>query len=251
MPDAIIELTDVEKSFGKNTVLSGVSLRIMPSESFAIIGGSGVGKSVVMKCILGLMRPDKGRIAVYGQDVRENGEAFYSRIGMLFQEGALFDSMTVWQNVAFRLLRGRDRMSSDQARATAIEKLERVGLAAETADLFPSELSGGMKKRAGLARAIAADPDIIFFDEPTTGLDPIRASMINDLIRGIVLETHATAVTITHDMDSVRKISDRAALLHAGKVVWSGSSNKLTTECNPFVRQFVEGSSTGPMEVSI
>ena len=251
MTDSIIELTDVEKSFGGNPVLSGVSLSIMPGESFALIGGSGVGKSVVMKCILGLLRPDKGRITVYGQDVRGRGEAIYSRIGMLFQEGALFDSMTVWQNVAFRLLRGRDKLPAAKAKATAIEKLERVGLAADTADLFPSELSGGMKKRAGLARAIAADPEIIFFDEPTTGLDPIRASMINDLIRGIVLETHATAVTITHDMDSVRKISNRAALLHAGRVVWSGSSDKLSTEGNPFVRQFVKGSSEGPMKVSI
>lgn len=251
MPDPIIELTDVEKSFGGNSVLSGVSLSIMPGESFALIGGSGVGKSVVMKCILGLLRPDKGRVAVYGREIHGNGEAVYSRIGMLFQEGALFDSMTVWQNVAFQLLRGRKKMPASKAKATAIEKLERVGLAADTADLFPSELSGGMKKRAGLARAIAADPEIIFFDEPTTGLDPIRASMINDLIRGIVLETHATAVTITHDMDSVRRISNRAALLHAGKVVWSGSSDELATENNPFVRQFVEGSSEGPMKVSV
>ncbi|MCY3877679.1 MAG: ATP-binding cassette domain-containing protein [Rhodobacteraceae bacterium] len=251
MTDPVIELTEVGKSFGSNRVLRNISLTVGHGESFALIGSSGTGKSVAIKCILGLMRPDTGRISLFGRETGGRDAAMYDRIGMLFQEGALFDSMCVWHNVAFRLMRGERKLAPARAKEIAVRKLERVGLGAETADLYPSELSGGMKKRVGLARAIATDPELIFFDEPTTGLDPIRATMINDLIRGIVTESGATAVTITHDMGSVMKISNRAGLLHAGEIVWLGSSDTLKTESNPFIRQFVEGSSEGPISVAI
>ncbi len=246
----LIELKDVEKSFGENRVLQGLSFSVNRGESFALIGGSGVGKSVAMKCLLGLVKPDKGEILVDGKAVGEPGNDLYSRVGMLFQEGALFDSLTVWQNVAFRLLRGPRKLPPKSAKSIAVEKLKRVGLAAETADLYPSELSGGMKKRAGLARAIAADPELLLFDEPTTGLDPIRAAIINELIHGIVTETGATAIAITHDMDSVRKIASRAGLLYNGKLIWSGASDGLSTSDNDHLRQFVNGSPRGPMQVS-
>lgn len=209
------------KSFGDKPVLAGVDLRVGAGESLCVIGQSGTGKSVLLKCILGLERPDGGRILWQGRPLdRENRPDFMARFGMLFQGAALFDSLSVWQNVAFRL---RQRMPDARARAIAIEKLARVGLGPETADLMPAQLSGGMAKRAGLARAIADDPQVIFFDEPTTGLDPIRAGRINALIRGIVTETGATAITITHDMTSVRAIGDRVALLHDGCVVWDGA----------------------------
>ena len=249
--DPAIEIDGAEKAFGGNSVLRGFSLTVGRGESFALIGGSGVGKSVVMKSVLGLIPLDEGQIRINGKNIRDREGIAYSRIGMLFQEGALFDSMPVWQNVGFRLMRGKGRLASAKAKSMAIEKLERVGLSADVADLYPSELSGGMKKRAGLARAIAADPEIIFFDEPTTGLDPIRASVINELIRGIVRESKATAFTITHDMESVRIVSDRAGLLHDGKIVWLGDSKTLSDSSNPYLRQFVQGASTGPMKVSI
>ena len=217
----MIEITELKKSFGSKHVLRGVNLSVPKGQSMVIIGGSGTGKSVLLKCVLGLVTPDSGDIRVDGHDVTEGDrDAFLARFGMLFQGGALFDSLTVWQNVAFRL---RQRMPDAQARAVAIEKLARVGLGPETADLMPAELSGGMAKRAGLARAIADDPAVIFFDEPTTGLDPIRARRINDLIRGIVTETGATAITITHDMDSVRAIGDRVALLQDGRIARDGA----------------------------
>ena len=204
----MIRLTDVHKSFGNNAVLKGVDLKVEKGKSMVIIGGSGTGKSVTLKCVLGLIAPDKGTIMVDGQDAaRAERDAFLARFGMLFQGGALFDSLSVWQNVAFRLLNGALKRPPEEARQIAIEKLGRVGLGADVADKFPAELSGGMQKRVGLARAIAAEPEIIFFDEPTTGLDPIMAGVINDLIREIVVEMGATAMTITHDMSSVRAIA--------------------------------------------
>ena len=215
----MIELQNVHKSFGSNHVLRGVDVSVNKGKSLVIIGGSGTGKSVTIKCILGLVTPDQGKILVDGQDVNNaERDAFLARFGMLFQGGALFDSLTIWQNVAFRLLRGRLKKPQDEARAIAIEKLRRVGLKADVADKFPAELSGGMQKRVGLARAIAAEPEIIFFDEPTTGLDPIMSGVINDLIREIVVEMGATAITITHDMSSVRAIADQVAMLHEGKI---------------------------------
>ncbi|WP_418592012.1 ABC transporter ATP-binding protein [Ponticoccus sp. (in: a-proteobacteria)] len=245
----MIELTGLHKRFGDNAVLRGVDLTIPRGSSMVIIGGSGTGKSVLLKCILGLVTPDAGTILLDGQDVTtQDRDAFLARFGMLFQGGALFDSLPVWQNVAFRLLRGRLARSRDEARAIAIEKLRRVGLKPEVADRLPAELSGGMQKRVGLARAIAAEPEIIFFDEPTTGLDPIMAGVINDLIREIVTEMGATAMTITHDMSSVRAIADDVAMLHGGVIRWTGPVARMDDSGDPYVDQFITGRATGPIE---
>lgn len=248
----MITLSHVTKSFGPKQVLTGVDLVVPKGQSMVVIGGSGTGKSVLLKCILGLVRPDQGVITLDGQDVAQNStgaerEAFLARFGMLFQGGALFDSLRVWENVAFRLLRGPLKRPKAEAREVAIEKLRRVGLTPETADLFPAELSGGMQKRVGLARAIAAAPEIIFFDEPTTGLDPIMAGVINDLIREIVTEMGATAITITHDMTSVRAIADRVAMLHDGVIRWEGPVAELDATSDPYVQQFIHGRAEGPI----
>jgi len=245
----MITLENVHKSFGSNAVLRGVNLSIPRGKSIVIIGGSGTGKSVALKCVLGMIRPDSGKITVDGQDVRTaEREAFLARFGMLFQGGALFDSMPVWQNVAFRLLRGSLKRPKSEARDIAIEKLRRVGLKPDVADKFPGELSGGMQKRVGLARAIAAEPEIIFFDEPTTGLDPIMSGVINDLIREIVVEMGATAMTITHDMTSVRAIADDVAMLHEGVIKWTGPVADMDTSGDPYLDQFIHGRATGPIE---
>jgi len=214
-----------------------------------VIGGSGTGKSVLLKCILGLMTPDAGTILLDGQDVaKAERDAFLARFGMLFQGAALFDSLPVWQNVAFRLLRGSLARPKAEAREIAIEKLRRVGLKPDVADLLPAELSGGMQKRVGLARAIAAEPEIIFFDEPTTGLDPIMAGVINELIREIVVEMGATAMTITHDMSSVRAIADKVAMLHEGVIQWTGPVAEMDESPDPYVEQFIHGRAEGPIE---
>ena len=250
----MIELRDVHKSFGPKHVLRGVNLTVPKGESLVIIGGSGTGKSVTLKCVLGLIEADTGLVTVEGQDVTRlrqgssERDAFLARFGMLFQGGALFDSLSVWQNVAFRLLRGSLKKSKDEAREIAIEKLRRVGLTPDVADQFPAELSGGMQKRVGLARAIAAEPEIIFFDEPTTGLDPIMAGVINELIREIVVEMGATAMTITHDMTSVRAIADDVAMLHGGKIRWAGPVADMDDSGDPYVAQFISGSAEGPIE---
>ncbi|MGB7321326.1 MAG: ATP-binding cassette domain-containing protein [Albidovulum sp.] len=245
----MITLSDIHKSFGKNAVLRGVNLTIPKGKSVVIIGGSGTGKSVLLKCILGLVHHDHGTITVDGQDASTaSRDAFLARFGMLFQGGALFDSLPVWQNVAFRLLRGSLKRPMDEARDVAIEKLRRVGLKPEVADLFPAELSGGMQKRVGLARAIAAEPEIIFFDEPTTGLDPIMAGVINELIREIVTEMGATAMTITHDMTSVRAIADRVAMLHDGVIQWTGPITEMDETSDAYVQQFIHGRANGPIE---
>jgi phospholipid/cholesterol/gamma-HCH transport system ATP-binding protein len=245
----MIALSGVHKAFGPNRVLQGVDLTIASGTSMVIIGGSGTGKSVLLKCILGLVHPDRGQITLDGQDVTKGDrDAFLARFGMLFQGGALFDSLKVWENVAFRLLRGPHALPKAQARDAAIEKLRRVGLKPETADLFPAELSGGMQKRVGLARAIAAEPQIIFFDEPTTGLDPIMAGVINDLIREIVVEMGVTAMTITHDMSSVRAIADHVAMLHGGVIRWTGPVGDLDATPDPYVQQFIHGRAEGPIE---
>jgi phospholipid/cholesterol/gamma-HCH transport system ATP-binding protein len=246
----MIALSDVHKSFGPNRVLQGVSLAVAKGTSTVVIGGSGTGKSVLIKCILGLVTPERGTIAVDGQDALApaNRDAFLARFGMLFQGGALFDSLPVWQNVGFRLLRGSLKRPKAEARDIAIEKLARVGLKASVADLYPAELSGGMQKRVGLARAIAAGPEIIFFDEPTTGLDPIMAGVINDLIREIVTEMGATAITITHDMSSVRAIADRVAMLHDGVIRWEGPVAEMDGAGDPYLQQFIHGRAEGPIE---
>jgi phospholipid/cholesterol/gamma-HCH transport system ATP-binding protein len=245
----MIRLDQVTKSFGPKEVLRGIDLTVETGESLVVIGGSGTGKSVLLKCILGLVKPDAGRIELDGTDVTKGDrDAFLARFGMLFQGGALFDSMPVWQNVAFRLLRGPGKKPKAQAREIAIEKLSRVGLGPDVADLYPAELSGGMQKRASLARAIAADPDIIFFDEPTTGLDPIMAGVINDLIRGVVTEMGVTAITITHDMTSARTIADRVAMLHRGKIRWHGDVGDMDGADDPYLTQFITGAPDGPIE---
>ncbi|WP_225029122.1 ABC transporter ATP-binding protein [Xinfangfangia pollutisoli] len=244
----MIELSGVHKAFGANKVLQGVDLTIPRGESMVIIGGSGTGKSVLLKCILGLVQPDSGTITLDGTDVsRHDRDAFLARFGMLFQGAALFDSLKVWENVAFRLMRGALKRPRAEARAIAVEKLRRVGLGPQVADLFPGELSGGMQKRVGLARAIAADPQIIFFDEPTTGLDPIMSGVINDLIHEIVTEMGATAMTITHDMSSVRAIATRVAMLHGGVVRWTGPVAEMDATPDPYVQQFIHGRAEGPI----
>ena len=244
----MIRLSGVKKTFGTNAVLRGVDLAVDRGSSVVVIGGSGTGKSVLLKCILGLVPPDAGRIEVDGQDVTQGDrDALLARFGMLFQGGALFDSLPVWQNVAFRLLRGRLKRPREDARTVAIDKLRRVGLGPEVADRLPAELSGGMQKRVGLARAIAADPEIIFFDEPTTGLDPIMAGVINALIREIVTEMGATAVTITHDMSSVRAIADRVAMLHDGVIRWHGPVTEMDASKDAYVDQFIHGRADGPI----
>ena len=245
----MITLTDVHKSFGPNRVLQGVNLTIPKGQSTVIIGGSGTGKSVLLKSVLGLVRPDRGTISLDDIDVtKTDRDTFLARFGMLFQGGALFDSMRVWENVAFRLMRGTKALPKTEARAVAIEKLRRVGLTPDKANLFPAELSGGMQKRVGLARAIAAEPEIIFFDEPTTGLDPIMSGVINALIREIVEEMGATAMTITHDMSSVRAIADRVAMLHDGLIRWSGPVSEMDAATDPYLQQFIHGRAEGPIE---
>lgn len=249
-----IQMTDVHKSFGAKRVLDGVSCEIAQGESFVIIGGSGTGKSVTLKCILGLMRPDSGSILVDGVETvgmrPRDREEVMRKFGMLYQGGALFDSLPVWENVAFGLIQGL-RMDRRKAREKAIEKLLQVGLGADVATLSPAELSGGMQKRVSLARAIATEPEIIFFDEPTTGLDPIMADVINDLIVKCVKELGATAVSITHDMHSARKISDRMAMLYHGKLIWTGRTADVDTSGNPYVDQFIHGRADGPIKMEL
>ena len=245
----MITLDGITRSFGSKHVLRGVDLVVPTGQSTVILGGAGTGNSVLLKCILGLIEPDGGKITLDGVDVHEGErDAFLARFGMLFQGGALFDSFSVWENVAFRLLRGALKRPKAEAREIAIEKLRRVGLSPDVADLYPAELSGGMQKRVGLARAIAAEPEIIFFDEPTTGLDPIMAGVINELIRESVTEMGATAMTITHDMSSVRAIADRVAMLHAGKIRWEGPIAEMDETSDPYVQQFIHGRAEGPIE---
>ena len=239
MKNVQIELKNVHKAFGKKVVLNGVDLTIQKGESVVIIGGSGTGKSVTLKCILGLLKPDKGEIKFNGQ-----------QIGMLFQGAALFDSLSVWENVAFAVLQQKG-MTREKAKKIAIEKLAEVGLKPDVADVYPADLSGGMKKRVGLARAIATKPDTLFFDEPTTGLDPIMSDVINDLIVRSVKKLGATALTITHDMVSARKIADKIAMLYDGKIIWMGTVAELEKTDNPYVRQFVAGSSKGPIHMEV
>ena len=245
----MIEFQDVHKSFGANQVLRGINLSVDKGESMVIIGGSGTGKSVLIKSVLGLLTPETGTILVDGKNATEGDrDTFLARFGMLFQGGALFDSMPVWQNVAFRLMRGSLKNPKEEARAIAVEKLRRVGLKEWVADLFPAELSGGMQKRVGLARAIAAEPEIIFFDEPTTGLDPIMSGVINELIREIVVEMGATAMTISHDMSSVRAIADKVAMIHGGKVRWTGPVGEMDKSGDPYLDQFINARAEGPIE---
>ena len=249
-----VELRGVKKRFGSKVVLDGVDLKIDRAESLVVIGGSGTGKSVMIKCVLGILRPEEGEIFVDGEEVTKlRGRArdeYLKKFSMLFQGAALFDSLTVWENVAFGLIQGRG-MNRKQARDIAIEKLAKVGLGADVALLSPAELSGGMQKRVGLARAIASDPQIIFFDEPTTGLDPIMADVINDLIVSSVEGMGITTLSITHDMASARKISDRIAMLYKGKIIWDGPTKKIDASGNEYVDQFIHGRAVGPIKMEV
>jgi phospholipid/cholesterol/gamma-HCH transport system ATP-binding protein len=249
-----IRLRGLTKRFGEKVVLDGIDLDVMPGTSMVVIGGSGSGKSVLLKCILGLIEPDGGTIEIDGEDVLRldprRREALRARIGMLFQNGALFDSLPVWENVSFGLL-ARRMLDRAAARAKAAEVLAQVGLAASVGDLWPAELSGGMQKRVGLARAIAARPEILFFDEPTTGLDPIMGAVIDGLIVDCVKTLGSTAIAITHDMASARRIGDRAAMLHKGRIVWEGAAGELMTSGNPVVDQFTHGRREGPIQMEL
>ncbi|GJL85873.1 MAG: ABC transporter ATP-binding protein [Micavibrio sp.] len=250
MSDAKLQLIGVKKAFGSKKVLQGVDLEVPTGKSLVVIGGSGTGKSVMLKCVLGLMYPDEGTIMVDNQDIRgldtKGRERLMQKFGMLFQGGALFDSMKVWENVAFGLVQGRG-MDRKKAQDIAIEKIVSVGLKAETGDLYPAELSGGMQKRVGLARAVAASPEIIFFDEPTTGLDPIMADVINKLIVEQVKDLGATALSITHDMASVRTIADYVAMIHEGTIIWTGPVEDLDDSGSEYVEQFIHGRADGPI----
>lgn len=245
-----IRLRGVKKSFGSKTVLNGVDLEIPKGKSLVIIGGSGSGKSVTLKCILGLLQPDEGSIEIDGQETvnadSSTRDELMHKFGMLFQGAALFDSLPIWENVAFGLIHGRG-MARAEAKKIAIEKLQAVGLDEAVGALYPAELSGGMQKRVSLARAIAANPEIIFFDEPTTGLDPIMADVINDLIVKCVKELGATALSITHDMASARKIADHVAMIYEGKIIWHGPIEELDKSGNDYVEQFIHGSADGPI----
>jgi phospholipid/cholesterol/gamma-HCH transport system ATP-binding protein len=249
-----IRIRGLRKAFGEKVVLDDLDLDLKRGESLVVIGGSGTGKSVLIKCILGLLEPDGGSIEVDGREVvglkGDAREQINRKFGMLFQGGALFDSLPVWENVAFGLLADR-RVRRSEARRVAIEKLAQVGLSAEAADLFPSELSGGMQKRVALARAVATDPEIIFFDEPTTGLDPIMSDVINDLIVKTTRQMGASTLSITHDMASVRKIADRVAMLHKGRIIWSGPVEEIDRCEDPHVDQFVHGRAEGPIQMAV
>lgn len=245
-----LKLTGVKKHFGNKVVLDGIDVEIEQGKSLVIIGNSGTGKSVTLKCVLGLLKPDEGSIMVDGEETAHlrgsERDAVMAKFGMLFQGGALFDSMKVWENVAFGLIHGRG-VDRKEAWNTAIEKIVAVGLKPEVGNLYPAELSGGMQKRVSLARAIATNPEIIFFDEPTTGLDPIMADVINDLIVQSVKGLGATALSITHDMASARKIADYVAMIHQGKIIWHGSVKDLDHSGNEYVDQFIHGRATGPI----
>ena len=249
-----IRISDLHKRFGAKQVLAGVDLDVADGESVVVIGGSGTGKSVLLKCVLGLLEPDRGSILIDGQEVvglgRRAREQIMRKFGMLFQSAALFDSLPVWENVAFGLL-NIEKLGRAEAKERAIETLRQVGLGADVADLWPAELSGGMRKRVGLARAIATQPEILFFDEPTTGLDPIMADVINELIARSVRQLGATAISITHDMASARKIADRIAMLYQGRIIWQGPVAQIDHSGNPYVEQFIHGRGEGPIKLDV
>jgi len=253
-PAPMISLKGIRKSFGPKTVLDGLGLDIQKGESLVIIGGSGTGKSVMIKCIQGLLTPDSGSITIDGQNVidmrQTERDKINKKIGMLFQAAALFDSLPVWENISFGLM-SEGLVTHDQGYEIALEKLALVGLDKKLADAWPSDLSGGMQKRVGLARAIAANPEIIFFDEPTTGLDPIMADIINNLIVAVNQKVGATALTITHDMQSAKKIGDRIAMLYQGKIIWVGTPEEVDNSGNEYVDQFIHGRVDGPIKMTL
>ncbi len=249
-----IIVKDLYKSFGKKKVLTGANVSVDEGESLVVIGGSGSGKSVLLKNIIGLMTPDSGSVKIDGEEVtrfnnRERDQLMH-KFGYLFQGGALFDSLPIWRNVAFGLINA-EKMPAKEAKEIAIEKIRSVGMDADVAELYPNELSGGMQKRISLARAIATNPEIIFFDEPTTGLDPIMSDVINELIVQCREELGATTVTITHDMASVRKVADKVAMIYEGTIIWDGPIDQLDESGNDYVDQFIHGSSHGPIKIKL
>jgi phospholipid/cholesterol/gamma-HCH transport system ATP-binding protein len=252
--DLKIKVRGLSKAFGRKVVLNNLDLDVPRGQSLVVIGGSGTGKSVLIKCILGLLTPDKGSIEIDGREMigasSDQREEAMRKFGMLFQGSALFDSLPVWENVAFGLIEGRG-MKRKAAKEIAVRKLGAVGLGPEVGELYPAELSGGMQKRVSLARAIATEPEMIFFDEPTTGLDPIMSQVINELISKCVNDLGATALTITHDMHSLREIGDRAAMIFEGKIVWAGPAGDVDHSGNGFVDQFVHGRAEGPIKMPI
>ena len=246
----MIEIKNVHKAFADQKVLRGVDILVKKGSSTAIIGTSGGGKSVLLKILLGLIKPDSGEVCIKGEHVSSaRPTRALSNIGMLFQGSALFDSLPVWQNICFKFLKGREKLSTTEAKNLAIQKLEQVGLNDEVANKFPADLSGGMKKRVALARAIVGNPEIMFFDEPTTGLDPIMTNTINGLIREIVDTMAVTALTVTHDISSVEQIADNVALLESGLIRWEGETKKLWETKDPYIYQFINGKTTGPISV--
>lgn len=254
MSDLKIKVRGLCKSFGRKVVLKDLDLDVPRGQSLVVIGGSGTGKSVLIKCIIGLLQPDRGSIEIDGQEVvgmsMSEREEFMHKFGMLFQGGALFDSLPVWENVAFGLIAGRG-FNRAEAKEIALRKLGAVGLGPDVAELFPAELSGGMQKRVSLARAIAAEPEIIFFDEPTTGLDPIMSQVINELIKKCVDDLGATALSITHDMQSLRVIGDKAAMIYDGRIIWAGDAEAIDNSGDPYVEQFVQGRAEGPIKMPV
>lgn len=254
MSDLKIKVRGLKKAFGPKQVLNGIDLDVPRGQSLVVIGGSGSGKSVLIKCILGLVEPDSGSIEIDGQEVvgmkASEREEIMRKFGMLFQGAALFDSLPVWENVAFGLIAGRG-IARKAARDVALRKLAAVGLGPEVGELFPAELSGGMQKRVSLARAIAVEPEIIFFDEPTTGLDPIMAQVINELIVKCVKSLGATALSITHDMHSLRAIADQAAMIYEGRIIWTGDAREIDSSGNGHVEQFVQGRAEGPIRMPV
>ena len=249
-----IRIRGLHKAFGPKKVLTGLDLDVGVRGSVVIIGGSGTGKSVLLKCILGLLDPDAGSIQIDGEEVVGMSvgqrERVNRKVGMLFQGAALSDSLTVWENTAFGLTQARG-LARTEAKTIALSKLSQVGLGPEVGELSPAELSGGMRKRVGLARAIATEPEIVFFDEPTTGLDPIMGDVINDLIVKCVRELGASGLSITHDMASARKIADRIAMLYEGKIIWAGPVPKIDRSNNPYVDQFIHGRAEGPIKMQV
>lgn len=249
-----IEVKGLTKAFGKKTILDGLDLQVKKNESLVVLGGSGSGKSVLIKSIIGLLQPDAGTIHLDGDDITNLSKMerahLMNRFGFLFQGGALFDSLRIWENVAFALLHSKET-SVEEAKELALTKLKMVGLTADVMYLFPSELSGGMQKRVALARAIATNPEVIFFDEPTTGLDPIMANVINDLIIRVRQELGATTITITHDIHSARTIATRVAMLYQGKIIWSGPVKDIDHSNNEIFEQFITGSIDGPIKVNL
>jgi phospholipid/cholesterol/gamma-HCH transport system ATP-binding protein len=249
-----IQVQDLHKSFGPKKVLRGVEFSLMPGESLVVIGGSGTGKSVLIKSIIGLMNADKGSIKIDGVETSKLSERgrneIMNKFGYLFQGGALFDSLKIWENIAFGLMQAQG-MPRERAREIALKKLNQVGMNKDVADLYPGELSGGMQKRVSLARAIATSPEIIFFDEPTTGLDPIMSDLIDNLIVKCSKELKATTISITHDMKSAFKIADKIAMIYEGQFIWIGTPKQIKNSGNPYVEQFINGSSDGPIEIKL